>query len=164
MSTSQRVLVLVTAFLALVFDGVELGGEWFARFTAALMLGAAIGGIALGNLGDRIGRTRAMGVCILFYSVFAALGAYAQDQWQMLALRFLVGFGVGGLWPNGIALVSEIWRALVRAFSSSAICRRRSLSCAGSSSGSCNSTRIAISVFNRFTGKKILAPIARNAT
>lgn len=132
MSVSQRYLVLVTSFLALVFDGVELGlmpvaslsvsksllgsaftpelgGEWFARFTAALMLGAAIGGIALGNLGDRIGRTRAMGVCILFYSIFAALGAYAQTQEQMLVLRFLVGLGVGGLWPNGIALVSECW-------------------------------------------------------
>jgi MFS transporter, SHS family, sialic acid transporter len=144
MSASQRYLVLITCFLALVFDGVELGlmpvaslsvsksllgaaftselgGEWFARFTAALMLGAAIGGIALGSLGDRIGRTRAMGVCILFYSVFAALGAYAQDQWQMLALRFLVGLGVGGLWPNGIALVSECWSGASRPLVSGAM-------------------------------------------
>lgn len=144
MSTSQRVLVLITVFLALVFDGLELGlmpvaslsvsksllgaaftpelgGEWFARFTAALMLGAAIGGIALGNLGDRIGRTRAMGVCILVYSIFAALGAYAQDQWQMLALRFLVGLGVGGLWPNGIALVSECWSGASRPLVSGAM-------------------------------------------
>ncbi len=144
MTASQRYLVLVTAFLALVFDGVELGlmpvaslsvsksllgagftaelgGEWFARFTAALMLGAAIGGIALGNMGDRIGRTRAMGVCILFYSIFAALGAYAQDQWQMLALRFLVGLGVGGLWPNGIALVSECWSSASRPLVSGAM-------------------------------------------
>jgi MFS transporter, SHS family, sialic acid transporter len=143
-STSQRVLVLITVFLALVFDGLELGlmpvaslsvsksllgaaftpelgGEWFARFTAALMLGAAIGGIALGNLGDRIGRTRAMGVCILVYSIFAALGAYAQDQWQMLALRFLVGLGVGGLWPNGIALVSECWSGASRPLVSGAM-------------------------------------------
>ncbi len=144
MSASQRYLVLVTAFLALVFDGVELGlmpiaslsvsksllgadftaelgGEWFARFTAALMLGAAIGGIALGSLGDRIGRTRAMGVSILFYSIFAAMGAYAQDQWQMLALRFLVGLGVGGLWPNGIALVSECWSGASRPLVSGAM-------------------------------------------
>ena len=144
MSTAQRYLVLITCFLALVFDGVELGlmpvaslsvsksllgagftpelgGEWFARFTAALMLGAAIGGIALGSLGDRIGRTRAMGVCILFYSIFAALGAYAQDQWQMLALRFLVGLGVGGLWPNGIALVSECWAGASRPLVSGAM-------------------------------------------
>ncbi|MBE7494744.1 MAG: MFS transporter [Verrucomicrobiaceae bacterium] len=144
MSVRHRYLVLITCFLALVFDGVELGlmpvaslsvsksllgsaftaelgGEWFARFTAALMLGAAIGGIALGNLGDRIGRTRAMGVCILLYSVFAALDAYAQDQWQMLVLRFLVGLGVGGLWPNGIALVSECWSGTSRPLVSGAM-------------------------------------------
>lgn len=144
MSTSQRQLVLVTAFLALVFDGVELGlmpvaslsvsksllgdgftatlgGDWFARFTAALMLGAAIGGIALGSLGDRIGRTRAMGVSILFYSIFAALGAYARTQEEMLVLRFLVGLGVGGLWPNGIALVSECWPGASRPLVSGAM-------------------------------------------
>ena len=40
---------------------------------------------ALGSFGDRVGRTRAMGVCILFYSLFAAMGAYAQTQEQMLA-------------------------------------------------------------------------------
>lgn len=86
-----------------------LGGDWFARYTAALMLGAAIGGIALGSLGDSIGRSRAMGVCILFYSLFAGLGAWVQTQEQMLVLRFLVGLGVGGLWPNAMALVSECW-------------------------------------------------------
>jgi len=132
LSPRARVAVLVAAFLGLVFDGVELGlmpvaslsvsksllgaaftptlgGEWFARFTAALMLGAAIGGIFLGDLGDRIGRTRAMGASILVYSCFAALGAWVKTQEQMLVLRFLVGLGVGGLWPNGIALVSECW-------------------------------------------------------
>lgn len=132
LSPRARYAVLAAVLVGLVFDGVELGlmpiaslsvsksllgaaytptlgGDWFARFTAALMLGAAIGGIALGNLGDRIGRTRAMGVSVLFYSAFAGLGAFAQTQEQMLALRFLVGLGVGGMWPNGVALVSECW-------------------------------------------------------
>ena len=132
LSPRARVAVLAAVLAGLVFDGVELGlmpvaslsvsrsllgaaytptlgGEWFARFTAALMLGAAIGGIALGNLGDRIGRTRAMGISVLFYSLFAGLGALARTQEQMLALRFLVGLGVGGMWPNGVALVSECW-------------------------------------------------------
>lgn len=86
-----------------------LGGDWFARFTAALMLGAAIGGIVLGAFGDRFGRTRAMGISILFYSLFAGLGAYVQTMEQMLVLRFLVGLGVGGVWPNAVALVAESW-------------------------------------------------------
>ncbi|WP_437206303.1 MFS transporter [Planctomicrobium sp. SH664] len=132
LSSGARVAVLVAAFLGLVFDGVELGlmpvaslsvskallgddytpvlgGDWFARFTAALMLGAAIGGIVFGNLGDRIGRTRAMGLSILFYSCFAAMGSLVKTQEQMMVLRFLVGLGVGGMWPNGMALVSECW-------------------------------------------------------
>jgi SHS family sialic acid transporter-like MFS transporter len=127
-----RIVVLCAAFGGLLFDGFELGlmplaslsvsrdllgdgytptlgGDWFARFTAALMFGAACGGVLLGSLGDRIGRARAMGISILFYSVFAGLGAWVQTQEQMLVLRFLVGLGVGGVWPNGIALVAECW-------------------------------------------------------
>ena len=124
--------VLFAAIGGLLFDGVELGlmpvaslsvsqsllgdaytptlgGDWFARFTAALMFGAAIGGIFLGSLGDRIGRTRALGVSVLFYSVFAGLGAFVQTQEQMLVLRFMVGLGVGGVWPNAVALAAECW-------------------------------------------------------
>lgn len=137
LSSRARVAVLGASFLGLVFDGVELGlmplaslsvsksllgpeftptvgGDWFARFTASLMLGAAIGGILLGNLGDRIGRTRAMGISILFYSIFAAMGAWVQTQEQMFVLRFFVGLGVGGMWPNGIALVAECWPSASR--------------------------------------------------
>ena len=137
LSGRARVAVLAAAVLGLLFDGVELGlmpvaslsvsrsllgdaytptlgGDWFARFTAALMLGAALGGIVLGNLGDRIGRARAMGISILFYSLFAAMGAFVRTQEEMLLLRFLVGLGVGGMWPNGIALVSECWSSASR--------------------------------------------------
>lgn len=137
LSKSARTAVLAAACLGLVFDGIELGlmpvaslsvsksllgelytpqagGDWFARFTAALMLGAAIGGIFLGHLGDRIGRTRAMGISILCYSVFAALGARVETQEELLLLRFLVGLGVGGMWPNGMALVAECWPAASR--------------------------------------------------
>ncbi|MCI0334060.1 MAG: MFS transporter [Planctomycetes bacterium] len=131
LSRAARWAVLAAAFSGLVFDGFELGlmpvasnsvtisllaannteivGKWFAYFTAALMLGAAVGGSLLGNLGDRIGRARAMGVSILFYSLFAGLGAFVTSCQQMLVLRFLVGLGVGGMWPNGVALVAECW-------------------------------------------------------
>jgi len=95
-------------------EGLLRGGDWFARFTAALMLGAAVGGILLGNLGDRIGCSRAMGVSILFYSIFAMMGAWARTQEEMLVLRFMVGLGVGGVWPNGMALVAECWSSASR--------------------------------------------------
>jgi len=137
LSHTARLVVLFAAFSGLLFDGIELGlmpiasisvtksllggrftdalaGDWFARFTASLMLGAAVGGIVFGALGDRIGRTRAMGVSILFYSVFSGAGWLVGSLEQMLVLRFLVGLGVGGMWPNGVALVSECWPSVSR--------------------------------------------------
>lgn len=137
LSQSAKLIVLLTAFGALLFDGMELGlmpiasisitkdllgaqftdrlgGDWFAWLTASLMLGAAVGGISFGALGDYIGRTRALGVCILFYSLFAGAGYFVTDLQQMLLLRFLVGLGVGGAWPNGVALVSECWPSVSR--------------------------------------------------
>jgi SHS family sialic acid transporter-like MFS transporter len=132
LAARSRWAVLTATFTALLFDGVELGlmpvaslsvtenllgeaytpqqgGDWFARLTAALMLGAALGGIALGNLGDRIGRCRALGGSVLLYSIFAGLGGWAETMEQMLVLRFLVGLGVGGVWPNAVALAAECW-------------------------------------------------------
>jgi MFS transporter, SHS family, sialic acid transporter len=138
LSRRGRAAVLVAAFLGLVFDGFELGlmpvaslsvskslmgeaftpaagGDWFARYTAALMLGAAIGGLMLGRFGDRFGRARGLGVSIVLYSLGAAAGGFVTSQEQLLLLRFLVGLGVGGVWPNGIALVAESWPAASKA-------------------------------------------------
>jgi SHS family sialic acid transporter-like MFS transporter len=132
-----RYAVLFVAFAALLFDGMELGlmpiaagsvaksflgdaftkelgGIWFAKLNASLLLGAAVGGIWMGSLGDKIGRTRALGLGVLFYSIFCGLGYFATSLNQMLVLRFLVGLGVGGVWPNGVALVSECWPKVSR--------------------------------------------------
>src|SRR5215212_11599525 len=134
---SERLFVLLIAFIGLVGAGFQLGlmplaalsvsrdllgarfehglaGDWFARYTAAMMLGAAFGGILLGSLGDKIGRARATGVCVLCYSIFGAAGAFVKSQEQLLVLRFVAGLGVGGMWPNGVALVSECWSSATR--------------------------------------------------
>jgi predicted MFS family arabinose efflux permease len=132
---SHRMKVAASVFLALLFDGFELGlmpvaslsvtkslagaqasaadhAEWFAWLTAALMLGAAAGGIIFGMIGDRFGRVPALGGSILFYSIFAGMGGIVTNLEQMLILRFMVGLGVGGVWPNGISLASEFWPEL----------------------------------------------------
>lgn len=137
LSGPARVAVLAATFAGLVFAGVQLGlmplasrsvslnlmgsaytegmgGAWLAWYTTALMLGAAAGGVTLGTLGDRAGRTRAMAVSVLIYSVAGAAGAIITSQDQLLVLRFVAGLGVGGVWPNAVALVSECWAGVSR--------------------------------------------------
>lgn len=137
LSRAARFAVLAAAFGGLVGSGMQLGlmplaslsvtedllghsyngvtgGRWFAWYTAAIMAGAALGGVTLGSLGDRIGRSKALAISILVYSAFGGAGSFVTSQEQLLALRFLTGVGVGGMWPNGAALVAECWSGLSR--------------------------------------------------
>src|SRR5947209_8083356 len=86
-----------------------LVGRWFAWYQCAFLFGAAAGGLVFGRLGDRLGRSRGMTLSILTYSVMAGAASLAQSPGQLLVLWFLACMGVGGMWPNGVALVSEAW-------------------------------------------------------
>ncbi len=95
-------------------QGAVRVGQWHAWFQCAFLFGAAAGGLCFGRLGDRIGRSKAMAACILTYSALAALTSLAQSPVQFWILWFLACMGVGGMWPNGVALVSEAWSSLSR--------------------------------------------------
>ena len=134
--TSQRLFaVLAAAFLGWMFDGLEMGifpivarpalqqmqatagaavtdafvGDWMGIITATFLIGAALGGVVFGWLGDRIGRVRAMNLSILVYSVFTALIWFAQTPWHLAIARFVGALGMGGQWSLGVALVMEVW-------------------------------------------------------
>lgn len=138
-TSKARALTLIAAFLGWMFDGLEMGifplvarpalqemqsgrgivGEGYVQFwtgiiTACFLVGAAIGGLIFGWLGDRIGRVRAMTASILCYSLFTGLCYFVQQPWHLGSLRFLAALGMGGEWSLGVALVMEIWPARLR--------------------------------------------------
>lgn len=88
-------------------DGIV--GEWFARYIAAFLFGAALGGWVFGWYADRFGRVRAIGISVLWYAGFTGLSYFANSPLQMCVLRFVACMGIGGMWPAGVALVSEAW-------------------------------------------------------
>ena len=87
---------------------------WFAWLQCGFLFGAAAGGYLFGKLGDRIGRTRALGISIIWFSALTGLAYFAANPLQLLIIRFLACLGVGGCWPNGVALVSEAWAKVAR--------------------------------------------------
>lgn len=128
----QRDAVLAAAVLAWLFAGLEISlfvlihrqmalellgpgtpeavvTRWFAWYQAAFLAGAAAGGWLFGWLGDRAGRTRALAAGVLCYSLFTLAGYFVATAEGMLAVRFLACLGVGGVWPNAVALVAEAW-------------------------------------------------------
>ncbi|MGH7959192.1 MAG: MFS transporter [Opitutaceae bacterium] len=127
--------VLIAAFLGWMFDGLEMGlfpiiarpalqqmqasqglvatdafvGLWMGYATATFLLGAALGGVVFGWLGDKIGRVKAMALSILCYSLFTGLIYFATEPWHLAAIRFVAALGMGGEWSLGVALVMEVW-------------------------------------------------------
>ena len=133
-TAKRRNLVLLTAFLGWMFDGLEMGifplisrpalqemqmatgevgeafiGRWMGIITAMFLLGAALGGLVFGWLGDKIGRVRSMSLAILCYSLFTGLAYFAQTPEHLGILRFIAALGMGGEWSLGVALVMEVW-------------------------------------------------------
>lgn len=92
----------------------QLVARWFAWYQCAFLFGAVAGGLVFGRLGDRIGRSKGMAASILCYSALSGAAYFARSPLELWAVWFLVGMGVGGMWPNGVALVSEAWSNLSR--------------------------------------------------
>lgn len=77
---------------------------------ASLTLGAsAAGGLVFGVIADKLGRTKALSLSILLYSIFTFACGLAQNVWQFAIFRVLLGLGMGGEWASGAVLVSETW-------------------------------------------------------
>jgi MFS family permease len=136
LSLRGRILVLFAGFFGWMLAGVQLGltsivmrdaakgllgtsdeailGQWFGWLTSSFMLGAALGGYLFGWIGDRLGRKTGMAFSIACYSLAAGLTGFVTSPSQLLIGRFIVGLGVGGMWPNGIALVAEAWPNMSR--------------------------------------------------
>lgn len=70
---------------------------------------SAAGGILFGVIADRWGRTRALSLSILIYSVFTAACGFARNVTELAIFRIFLGIGFGGEWASGAALVSETW-------------------------------------------------------
>ncbi|MBM3887849.1 MAG: MFS transporter [Verrucomicrobia bacterium] len=124
-------MALIAAFLGWMFDGLEMGmfpvvarpalqellgseadkliGPWMGYITALFLIGAALGGLVFGWLGDKIGRVRAMALSILAYSLCTGACYFATQAWHLGFFRFIAALGMGGEWSLGVALVMECW-------------------------------------------------------
>ncbi|HEY8749710.1 MAG TPA: MFS transporter [Tepidisphaeraceae bacterium] len=83
--------------------------------TTAFMVGWATGGLIFGIIGDKWGRAKTMGLTIFLYALFTGLSALSQNWQQFAFSRFVTGFGVGGEFAAGAALVADVMPTQARA-------------------------------------------------
>jgi MFS family permease len=89
-------------------DPTRLNGV-SAFISSWYFLGWAIGGLAWGVIGDRIGRVRSLATAVGMFGLFTLLTGFASS-WQWVTIfRFFCGFGVGGTLVINTTLLSEVW-------------------------------------------------------
>jgi len=79
------------------------------------LLASGIGGVLFGFIADRLGRTRALMLSILTYSVCSFASGLSTSIQMLAAFRFVLGLGMGGEWNTGATLVAETWPTHLRA-------------------------------------------------
>jgi MFS family permease len=102
-------VMLYALVLSSVRADLNLSAEIAGGLQSLTLLASAAGGLVFGILADRWGRTRALMLSVLIYSVFTAACGLAQTVVQLAVFRIFLGIGMGGEWASGAALVSETW-------------------------------------------------------
>jgi SHS family lactate transporter-like MFS transporter len=107
-------------FFLLVFMMKAISAEFgtdVKSVAVAIMLTLAarpFGALFFGILADRFGRRPILMVVILAFSAFSALSGFADSLMQLLVIRTLFGFAMGGEWGIGASLVMETIPAKLR--------------------------------------------------
>ncbi len=115
--------LIILSWLITVFDGFDM---MMISFTAPYMrdefgldtlmlgnvfsaglVGMMLGGFFFAYLGDRVGRRTTVIAAALAFGLLTTATAFAQNYHQLLALRFLDGFAIGGMLPLAWALNIE---------------------------------------------------------
>lgn len=98
---------------SIAFIGTSIAEEFGMQATqmtwviTASTIGMTVGAMALGSLGDRIGRKRTVILALSIFGIFSLAASFATAPWQIVVLRFLIGLGMGGATPSLLALTAE---------------------------------------------------------
>lgn len=95
-----------SAMDALVAEKARVA-EFGSYTTSYFLLGWGVGGLIFGALGDRFGRARILGLCVLLYSLCTGLSSFAASYESFCVYRILTGLGIGGVFGLSVALVAD---------------------------------------------------------
>lgn len=116
-------MVLFWCALIIIFDGYDLViygvvlpvlmKEWnlspleAGALGSYALFGMMAGALIFGPLSDKIGRKKAITICVVLFSGFTVLNGFARNPTEFGICRFIAGLGIGGVMPNVVALMSE---------------------------------------------------------
>ena len=123
-------IIFVLCGLSLIMDGFDVQAmgyvapaiirEWgipnslMGPVFSAALVGVLLGSFLFSMLADKIGRRPVLIAASLYFAVLTLWTSRASSVNELLMIRFIAGFGLGGIMPNAMALASEYSPARIR--------------------------------------------------
>ena len=98
---------LISFIMAALIQEWGLGRAEQSALASVGFIGMALGASLGGLLADKIGRRQVFALTLLVYGVATGISALSTGLVMLIALRFIVGLGLGGELPVASTLVSE---------------------------------------------------------
>jgi len=109
-------IFMISATTSAIAKEWDISGISIGLITSVVYTGTFLGNLISGILGDSWGRRFPVVICFPVICLCTIASSLAQEFWQLLILRFLVGFGFGVGQPSAVALLMEVspakWRCL----------------------------------------------------
>ena len=105
-NTSDAVAVISIGYILGYLNSIALIDK--ELLGASVTIGMLVGGIILGQLGDVFGRKACLQVSTLISALAALASAFSPNVAVLIALRIVVGFGIGGISPAIYSMSSEL--------------------------------------------------------
>ena len=87
---------------------MELNAWWTGALGAGALFGLFAGAMLFGSVADRLGRQKIFTISFVVITVATLAQFWVQEPWQLLALRIILGLGIGGDYAVGHAMLAEI--------------------------------------------------------
>lgn len=106
--------------LAISFASPGIANEWginraaLGIVLAMELVGMAVGSILLGGFADKIGRRPTILICLFLMTAGMYFTSQVLTVKQLLILRFITGFGIGGMLASTAAMAAEYANAKYR--------------------------------------------------
>ncbi len=101
--------MILALSLALISQEFNLTLAQAGLLSTAGMIGVGVSSLLVGWYADNYGRRRALMFSVANFAVFTAAVYWSRNWWDIMALRFVAGLGLGGAWGVIAAFINETW-------------------------------------------------------
>jgi MFS family permease len=102
-------IILLSLALPAIREDLQLSAGQGGLLATATLLGIGLSSVLAGYVSDNFGRKTALVASLAVFGVFTAALAVVPGFELFLLLRFVAGFGLGGVWGVVSAYVVETW-------------------------------------------------------